>query len=150
LRRRIARALDLPKGVTVSNLNALDVEREPVGSREAGGAATPTAAITPYLAVSGAQAAIDWYAIALGATPMVGISGGHARATTVPMYRVDDIAAAVSAVRHAGGTATDPEVQPYGTTSTCTDDQGTRFYLGELQRGSPARPPRRRGLSPHP
>ena len=52
---------------------------------------------------------------------MVGISGGHARATIVPMYRVDDIAAAVSAVRSAGGTATDPEVQPYGITSTCTD-----------------------------
>ena len=38
----------------------------------------------------------------------------------------------VRAVRAAGGTATDPEQQPYGRTSTCTDDQGTRFYLGEL------------------
>lgn len=64
--------------------------------------------------------------------PMIGISGGHDRATTVPLYRVSDVAAAVDAVRAAGGTATDPDPQPYGVTSTCTDDQGTRFYLGEL------------------
>ena len=48
------------------------------------------------------------------------------------MFAVDDIAAAVERVRAAGGTATDPERQPYGTTSDCTDDQGLRFYLGEL------------------
>ena len=65
-------------------------------------------------------------------SPMLGISGGHERATTVPMYRVDDIETAVVLVRGAGGTASAPEVQPYGTTSTCTDDQGTRFYLGQL------------------
>jgi predicted enzyme related to lactoylglutathione lyase len=64
--------------------------------------------------------------------PMVGISGGHAEATTIPMYRVDDIAAAVARVRAAGGTATEPEPQPYGVTASCTDDQGTRFYLGRL------------------
>ncbi|HUC35596.1 MAG TPA: VOC family protein [Acidimicrobiales bacterium] len=64
--------------------------------------------------------------------PMVGISGGHETDTTVPMYRVHDIEVAVERVRARGGTATDPEVQPYGTTSTCTDDQGTRFYLGQL------------------
>jgi uncharacterized glyoxalase superfamily protein PhnB len=67
-----------------------------------------------------------------GVNPMVGISGGHAAATVVPMYRVDDIAGAVESVRHAGGSATSPEVQPYGITSTCADDQGTRFYLGQL------------------
>ncbi len=64
--------------------------------------------------------------------PMVGISGGHELVTTVPMYQVADIASAVERIRRAGGTATEPEVQPYGITSTCTDDQGTRFYLGEL------------------
>ena len=47
------------------------------------------------------------------------------------MYRVDDIAAAVERVRAAGGTATDPVAQPYGWTSECVDDQGTRFSLGE-------------------
>lgn len=64
--------------------------------------------------------------------PMAGLHGGHAQPTVVPMYAVDDIAVAVSGVRAAGGTATDPERQPYGTTSYCADDQGTRFYLGEL------------------
>jgi predicted enzyme related to lactoylglutathione lyase len=64
--------------------------------------------------------------------PTTGLRGGHRVATTVPMYRVDDIEAAVRRVRAAGGTATDPQVQPYGTTSDCTDDQGTRFYLGAL------------------
>ena len=67
-----------------------------------------------------------------GVVPMVGLSGGHDAATTVPMYRVDDIASAVRHVRDAGGSATDPETQPYGISSTCTDDQGTRFYLGQL------------------
>ena len=64
--------------------------------------------------------------------PMVGMSGGHGVATTVPMYRVDDIASAVERVRTAGGDATDPEAQPYGVTSSCSDDQGTRFHLGQL------------------
>lgn len=62
--------------------------------------------------------------------PMVGMAGGSAQATGVPMYRVDDVDAAVERVRAAGGTATDPQRQPYGVTSECVDDQGTRFYLG--------------------
>jgi predicted enzyme related to lactoylglutathione lyase len=66
------------------------------------------------------------------AQPMTGLHGGHAQAAGVAMYRVDDIGAAVERVRAAGGTATDPERQPYGLTSDCADDQGTRFYLGEL------------------
>jgi predicted enzyme related to lactoylglutathione lyase len=64
--------------------------------------------------------------------PMTGLSGGHDRAAAVPMWRVDDIGRAVAAVRAAGGTATDPQRQPYGVTSECRDDQGSRFYLGEL------------------
>lgn len=64
--------------------------------------------------------------------PMLGLHGGHERATGLPMYRVDDIQAAVSRIRAAGGTASDPERQPYGLTSDCTDDQGTRFYLGQM------------------
>ena len=64
--------------------------------------------------------------------PMLGLQGGHERTTVVPMYRVDDIHAAVAAVRAHGGTATDVDRAPYGLTSTCTDDQGTRFYLGQL------------------
>jgi predicted enzyme related to lactoylglutathione lyase len=64
--------------------------------------------------------------------PMTGMAGGHDQATGVPMYRVDDIASSVEQVRALGGRATDPERQPYGITSECVDDQGTRFYLGQL------------------
>lgn len=64
--------------------------------------------------------------------PMGGLSGGHEHATAVPMWRADDIAAAVGRVRAAGGTATDPRRQPYGLMSECADDQGSRFYLGQL------------------
>lgn len=64
--------------------------------------------------------------------PMIGLSGGHRRATAVPMWWVADIDRAVAAVRAAGGSATEPQRQPYGLTSECTDDQGSRFYLGEF------------------
>ncbi len=64
--------------------------------------------------------------------PMTGMSGGHPEPLVMPMWRVDDIADAVAKVRAAGGAATDPEQQPYGLSSECTDDQGSRFYLGQL------------------
>ncbi|MGH9123866.1 MAG: VOC family protein [Acidimicrobiales bacterium] len=64
--------------------------------------------------------------------PKTGLRGGQARATTVPMYRVDNLTETVARVRAQGGRATDPERQPYGLTSDCTDDQGTRFYLGQF------------------
>ena len=65
-------------------------------------------------------------------TPMIGVSGGHAVATEVPVWRVADVAAAVSRVRAAGGTSTDPHQEPYGLIAECTDDQGTRFSLTQL------------------
>jgi predicted enzyme related to lactoylglutathione lyase len=65
--------------------------------------------------------------------PMVGLSGGHERAAAVPMWRVASIEGGVARVRAAGGRATDPARQPYGVTAECTDDQGSRFLLGELQ-----------------
>lgn len=64
--------------------------------------------------------------------PMTGMHGGHNESTIVPMYHVDDIVAAVERVRGAGGTATDPQRQPYGVSASCADDQGTPFYLGQL------------------
>jgi predicted enzyme related to lactoylglutathione lyase len=64
--------------------------------------------------------------------PGLGIAGGRHPATAVPMYRVDDIRTAVARVRSAGGTATEPETRPYGISSDCTADEGTRFYLGQL------------------
>ena len=52
---------------------------------------------------------------------------------TVPMWTVDDVDAAVARVREAGGTVIEePSQQAYGKTAQCTDDQGTRFYLGEF------------------
>jgi uncharacterized protein len=70
-----------------------------------------------------------------GTTPMAGLSGGHAEATTVPMWRVADLHAAVGRVRAAGGTAAEPRQEPYGLTADCADDQGTRFYLGQFPGG---------------
>ena len=67
-----------------------------------------------------------------GPTPMTGFAGGAAEPVIVAMFAVDDIAAAVDRVRAAGGTASDPQRYPYGLTSDCVDDQGLRFYLGEL------------------
>lgn len=64
--------------------------------------------------------------------PMSGLHGGHERSTVVPMYAVDDIYAAVERVRAAGGTTTEPERMPYGISAECVDDQGVRFYLGQL------------------
>ncbi len=102
--------------------------------------------ITMYVADSGS--ARDFYRAVLGwgwqpgraedgwaaddPVPMTGMSGGHDRSLIVPMYRVEDIGAAVEQVRGLGGRATDPEQQPYGITAECEDGQGTRFYLGQL------------------
>ncbi len=67
-----------------------------------------------------------------GPTPMTGLAGGAAHPSAAPMYRVDDVEAAVRRVRSAGGTATDVAPMPYGLSSECTDDQGVPFYLGQL------------------
>jgi len=62
--------------------------------------------------------------------PMVGVAGGRPPGV-VPMWKVDDVLAAVERVRAAGGAAEQPERKLYGTTATCTDDQGMTFYLGD-------------------
>lgn len=67
-----------------------------------------------------------------GISPMTGMHGGADRCAVLPMFAVSDITAAVAAVRAAGGTSTEPEQQPYGTTADCVDDQGLHFYLGQL------------------
>jgi predicted enzyme related to lactoylglutathione lyase len=62
--------------------------------------------------------------------PMTGLWGGRrGDAVVTPMYVVGDIDTAVAAVRSAGGTSTEPQQQPYGTSADCRDDQGARFYL---------------------
>ncbi|OBG22279.1 VOC family protein [Mycobacterium sp. 852002-51057_SCH5723018] len=69
----------------------------------------------------------------VGSHPMAGTAGGSAHPTTVPMWTVSDIDAAVARVREAGGTVlAEPARQPYGVTAECRDDQGGRFYLGQL------------------
>jgi predicted enzyme related to lactoylglutathione lyase len=68
-----------------------------------------------------------------GTHPMAGAAGGGTASTTVPMWTVPDIHAAVARVRAAGGTVlAAPARQPYGVTAECADDQGGRFYLGEF------------------
>jgi predicted enzyme related to lactoylglutathione lyase len=64
--------------------------------------------------------------------PLIGVAGGRPAPAAVPMWRVTDLAAAVARVRAAGGAATEPHREPYGLMAECTDDQGTRFYLGQL------------------
>jgi predicted enzyme related to lactoylglutathione lyase len=67
-----------------------------------------------------------------GSHPMAGAAGGALVGRTVPMWTVADIDAAVTRVREAGGSVIDePSAQSYGKSALCTDDQGTRFYLGE-------------------
>lgn len=64
--------------------------------------------------------------------PMVGVTDrGVDRPQVLPMWKVDDVAAAAARVRAAGGTAEAPERKPYGVTAMCTDDQGMRFWLGD-------------------
>ena len=65
--------------------------------------------------------------------PMAGVAGSNTAAVTVPMWTVDDIDTAVARVREAGGRVIEePSQQAYGRMAQCTDDQGTRFYLGEF------------------
>lgn len=65
--------------------------------------------------------------------PMAGVAGGNAAVVTVPMWTVENVDAAVARVREAGGTIIEePSQQSYGKMAQCTDDQGTRFYLGEF------------------
>lgn len=67
-----------------------------------------------------------------GTTPMIGVSGGHAAPTVVPVWQVTDLAAAVARARAAGGTATEPHREPYGLMAECADDRGSRFSLGQF------------------
>jgi uncharacterized glyoxalase superfamily protein PhnB len=67
-----------------------------------------------------------------GPNVLGGLWGGHDvvdRADAKLMYHVADMAEAVAKVREMGGTATEPELQPYGWSSECTDDQGMEFWI---------------------
>jgi predicted enzyme related to lactoylglutathione lyase len=45
------------------------------------------------------------------------------------LFHVEDLDAALAAVRGHGGQAGEPAQQPYGLSAECTDDQGARFWL---------------------
>jgi uncharacterized glyoxalase superfamily protein PhnB len=60
--------------------------------------------------------------------PMMGLVGGAARAAVVPTFGVDDIAAAVAAVRTAGGQVGGGGPVGYGG-AECVDNQGAPFHL---------------------
>ena len=68
----------------------------------------------------------------VGSTPMIGFAGGNDTVRPVPMWQVEDIAAAAEQVRASGGTAGHSERQPYGLMCECSDDQGIAFYLGQF------------------
>src|SRR5579872_1425493 len=94
LRARVARALTLPEGVTVSDLDldmasdvVLDVVADAAADVVAGARSArraPPGGLVPHLAVADARGAIDWYVEVLGARrvgePMVMPDGriGHA------------------------------------------------------------------------
>jgi uncharacterized protein len=68
--------------------------------------------------------------------PMIGLWDGDEPAGRVHGavlgFRVDDIAAAVAAVRAHGGTITDPHREPYALAAEGRDDQGIPFYLHQM------------------
>lgn len=68
-------------------------------------------------------------------TPTVAIWDGpmgEGRALgTVPVYRVEDVDAAVARVRASGALADDPEDQPYGRIALAVDPDGNHFSVWE-------------------
>ena len=64
--------------------------------------------------------------------PMTGLWGGGQLRGAVLGFRVDDIVAAVRAVRAHGGTISDPHQEPYALAAEGRDDQGLPFYLHQL------------------
>jgi predicted enzyme related to lactoylglutathione lyase len=70
-----------------------------------------------------------------GTTPRIGMwsgelgGAGHRSYGALLSYAVDDITAAVAAIRAAGGTSAEPEQRPYALQALCSDDQGVEFYL---------------------
>lgn len=63
--------------------------------------------------------------------PMSGLWGGRRWTGWKLMYAVDDLASAMARVREQGGTAEEPEQQPYGRSAECVDNQGVEFWLWE-------------------
>jgi predicted enzyme related to lactoylglutathione lyase len=71
-----------------------------------------------------------------GVAPQIGMTtqlqAGPATPGVILCYRVDDINVATTRVRTAGGQAGEVAQRPYGLEAFCTDDEGTPFYLHQL------------------
>ncbi|MDQ1634284.1 MAG: uncharacterized protein QOJ32_1093 [Frankiaceae bacterium] len=70
-----------------------------------------------------------------GTAPMMGVHDPlpqHPEPGVVLAFQVDDITAAVTQVRAAGGAAADPAQRPYGLESLCDDGRGLPFYLHQF------------------
>ncbi|HEX3542598.1 MAG TPA: VOC family protein, partial [Acidimicrobiales bacterium] len=170
LRARLARALSLPQGVTVSDL-ALD----PSPTSSAAPAGTGATSLVPYLIVSDARRALAWYADALGGQvqgePIVMADGriGHAevRLGGAAMYLADESpqsevaapqpgsGAAISltlevadvdelterAVQHGARVERPPADYPHGRNAVLWDPFGHRWIVS-APAGAPDGPPR--------
>ena len=65
----------------------------------------------------------------LDPVPMTGMTGARDGAKIVPVYQVDDVAAAAQRVRDAGGAAPAPDRRPYGLMTDCSSPDGVGFAL---------------------
>ncbi|HXV94683.1 MAG TPA: VOC family protein [Pseudonocardia sp.] len=61
--------------------------------------------------------------------PRTSLWGGRRPAAAVPVFAVPDLAAAVAAVRAAGGTSTEPQRRRFGLVAEALDGQDLRFQL---------------------
>lgn len=97
------------------------------------------------LSVRDAGRARQFYGAVLGSrvlngetTPAVGIWDGPMEdgqgLGTVPVYRVEDVDAAVARIRASGGRAFDPEDQPYGRIGSAVDPEGNHFSVWQPPR----------------
>lgn len=151
--RAVEQGAELERPVADQPYGRTGVIVDPFGHRWMVQAAAPGKAPRPrqvevgYLtyAVRDAERAKTFYGAVLGwrftpgrvengwqvenAQPMSGLWGGATEPGIQPLYHVDDLDAALAAVRNHGGQAGAPERQPYGLTAECTDDQGARFWL---------------------
>jgi predicted enzyme related to lactoylglutathione lyase len=165
LRARLARALDLPEGVTVSDTGSLPRQhpapvaavRRGVRAQARPASQRPGGIGYASLWVPDGDRAAAFYAAVLGweyapgsgpagrrvrnVSPAQGLWGGQPRSTLFCSYLVDDAAAAVEWARAAGGTVGDPVPQPYGLSADGSDNQGIRFALHQPPAGGPAAGP---------
>ena len=158
LRARLARALDLPKGVTVSDLTLEhDKNADPARIRQGD---------IGYVSlwVPDVDRAAAFFATVLGWSyhpgssgqerqvagiqPSHGLHGGHDRGTLFLCFAVDDIDAGIERVTAAGGTAAQPRTEAHGRIADCVDDQGSPFALFQPAEGARVVRPAENGAQP--